>query len=152
YVPMDPDYPAERLVYMAGDAEVAMLLLSRRHAGGSPRVNLKQVWIDAEWETISQEETNNLGVAGDGENLADMIYTSGSTGNPKGVAIQHGGLSNLIQWHQRRYGITREDRSTLLARVGFDASVWELWPYICAGATVVIPRREIRGSTSELAT
>jgi acyl-coenzyme A synthetase/AMP-(fatty) acid ligase/acyl carrier protein len=65
-----------------------------------------------------------------------VIYTSGSTGQPKGVEITHGGLLNLVYWHQRAFSITPDDRASQLSALGFDAAVWELWPYLTAGASV----------------
>jgi amino acid adenylation domain-containing protein len=70
------------------------------------------------------------------DRLAYAIYTSGSTGTPKGVLVEHVSLSNLITWHVRQYQVTAEDRATLIASPAFDASVWELWPYLTAGASV----------------
>src|SRR5438067_2320309 len=72
----------------------------------------------------------------DPESLAYVIYTSGSTGRPRGVETRHRGLVNLATWHQRAYKVTAEDRATLVARPAFDASVWEMWPYLTAGASV----------------
>ena len=71
--------------------------------------------------------------------LAYVIYTSGSTGRPKGVEIMHAGLTNLVAWHKRTFTVTRSDRATQLASPAFDAAVWELWPYLTAGASVYIP-------------
>jgi non-ribosomal peptide synthetase component F len=73
------------------------------------------------------------------ENLAYVIYTSGSTGRPKGTELCHRGLVNLVAWHRETYQVSPADRSTQLASPGFDASVWELWPYLTAGASVHIP-------------
>jgi amino acid adenylation domain-containing protein len=84
------------------------------------------------------------------EQLAYVIYTSGSTGSPKGVAIQHDGLSNLVAWHCRAYSVTQDDRATLIAAPAFDASVWELWPYLTAGASVYIPDEATRASVAGL--
>src|SRR2546423_1574703 len=64
------------------------------------------------------------------ENLAYVIYTSGSSGLPKGVAITHGSLINLVRWHQRVYQVSAADRATQIAGLAFDASVWEIWPYL----------------------
>jgi amino acid adenylation domain-containing protein len=77
-----------------------------------------------------------------GGRLAYVIYTSGSTGAPKGTELCHRGLSNLIAWHRRAYGLTPADRSTLLAGPGFDASVWETWAPLTAGASLHIPPPE----------
>jgi amino acid adenylation domain-containing protein len=78
----------------------------------------------------------------EGEQLAYVIYTSGSTGRPKGVAVQHASLANLVRWHQQTYEVKPTDRATLLAGLAFDAAVWELWPYLTAGASLYIPAEE----------
>src|SRR4029079_11857528 len=91
-----------------------------------------------------REEREFRSVANGPLNLAYVIYTSGSTGVPKGVEIQHRGLSNLVHWHQSTYGIKTEDRATLLASPAFDAAVWEIWPYLSAGASIHIPDEETR--------
>ena len=83
-------------------------------------------------------------VAPNAESLAYVIYTSGSTGRPKGVQITHGGLMNLVFWHQRTFKVGPADRATLLASPGFDAAVWEMWPYICAGASIHVPDEWLR--------
>ena len=79
-----------------------------------------------------------------------MIYTSGSTGRPKGVEIEHRGLLNLVHWHQHKYGITPQDRGSQVAGPGFDASVWETWPYLAAGASLEIAAEEERISSEKL--
>lgn len=76
--------------------------------------------------------------------LAYVIYTSGSTGAPKGVEIEHGALARLIAWHIAAYRVGPADRAALLAYPGFDAAVWELWPYWAAGASCHIPPAEVR--------
>jgi acyl-coenzyme A synthetase/AMP-(fatty) acid ligase/acyl carrier protein len=68
--------------------------------------------------------------------LAYLIYTSGSTGKPKAVEVTHGNLMNLVLWHQRVFDISPEDRAPFMASVGFDAAVWEVWPYLTAGASL----------------
>ncbi len=85
-----------------------------------------------------------------GNGLAYVIYTSGSTGTPKGTELCHRGLSNLIAWHRRAYGLTPADRCTLLAGPGFDASVWETWAPLTAGASLHIPPPETIPSASAL--
>jgi non-ribosomal peptide synthase protein (TIGR01720 family) len=78
--------------------------------------------------------------------LAYAIYTSGSSGRPKGVAVEHRGLANLVSWHRRAYGIGPGDRASLVAAPGFDASVWEIWGCLAAGASLEIPDDEVRTS------
>ena len=74
------------------------------------------------------------------QDLAYVIYTSGSTGRPKGVQITHDSLLNLVFWHQRTFDVKPTDRASQLASPGFDAAVWELWPYLTAGASVHLAR------------
>ncbi len=97
----------------------------------------------------------DLGGPGEGtgvraSNLAYVIYTSGSTGRPKGVEIPHRGLLALVRWHRRVYGVTPADRAPQMAGEGFDASVWELWPYLLSGAAVVFPPDGVRANPAAL--
>jgi amino acid adenylation domain-containing protein len=73
------------------------------------------------------------------EDLAYVIYTSGSTGQPKAVEITNKSLLNLVEWHQRAFDISSADRASQVAKVSFDAAVWEVWPYLAAGASLYIP-------------
>src|SRR5207248_9387542 len=91
---------------------------------------------------------NNVGALS--SNLAYVIYTSGSTGQPKGVEITRASLANLILWHQQAFKVTAADRATQLARVGFDAAVWEIWPYLTAGASLHLPPEEILNDPAAL--
>ncbi|HEV2734163.1 MAG TPA: condensation domain-containing protein, partial [Longimicrobiaceae bacterium] len=82
---------------------------------------------------------------------AYVVYTSGSTGTPKGVVVTHGGLANLVDWHLAEFGVTSADRATQLAGLGFDASAWETWPYLAAGATLhLVADEETRASPEAL--
>jgi amino acid adenylation domain-containing protein len=78
------------------------------------------------------------------EQVAYIIYTSGSTGRPKGVPISHRGLLNLIFWHQQAFAVTAADRATQIAGLSFDATVWEIWPYLAIGASIQIVDEETR--------
>jgi amino acid adenylation domain-containing protein len=146
YVPLDPAYPDERLAFMLEDARVAVLLSEARLAVRLPEYQRRVVLLDGDCKVWAGERRENLGRAPSADNLAYAIYTSGSTGEPKGVAITHGGLVNLINWHRRSYGGQPGDRATLLAGPGFDASVWELWPYLAGGASLHLPSDETRAS------
>src|SRR5206468_8832608 len=82
--------------------------------------------------------------------LAYVIYTSGSTGKPKGVEITHRGLANLVSWHLQAFSVSAADRASHLAGLGFDAAVWELWPYLVAGASIHLADDVTRGSAELL--
>jgi acyl-coenzyme A synthetase/AMP-(fatty) acid ligase/acyl carrier protein len=79
-----------------------------------------------------------------------VIFTSGSTGEPKPVAVGHDSLLNLVEWHNRVFGVTAADRGSQLASIGFDAAVWELWPYLAAGASVHFLDDETRTDPAKL--
>ena len=148
YLPIDPAYPAERANFILSDSGAPIVLTRREHvarlSGGS-------------WRTICIEDLPAAGNAaappprlGDADDLAYIIYTSGSTGVPKGVEITHRNLRNLVDWHNHEFLTTAQDRATQIAGPGFDAAVWELWPYLAAGASIHIPSREARYSAAQL--
>ena len=106
--------------------------------------------LDRDWDSIGIEhDSAPLPYVGS-LNLAYVIFTSGSTGVPKGVQIAHRALMNLVAWHRRVYQVKPSDRATQIAAPGFDASVWEIWPYLAAGASIHIPNEAVRGTASEL--
>jgi amino acid adenylation domain-containing protein len=90
-----------------------------------------------------QSDANPLSALMTGD-LAYVIYTSGSTGRPKGVQITHDGLLNLVYWHQRAFEVSAADRATQLTSPAFDATGWELWPYLTSGASVYLLDEESR--------
>ncbi|WP_332961272.1 amino acid adenylation domain-containing protein, partial [Microcoleus sp. AR_TQ3_B6] len=144
YVPLDPGYPIERLAFMLEDAKVPILLTQQRLVGRLPKHGAKMICLDADWEFIAQKGTENPTRKVKADNLAYTIYTSGSTGKPKGVQIEHQGLLNLVFWHQQAFALSPADRATLIAGPAFDAAVWELWPYLTAGASIYIANEETR--------
>ncbi len=150
YLPLDPEYPLERLAFMLSDAQVPVLLTTEHLVEGLPTTWAQVICLDSDWESIAQHSEANPPHSTTPDNLAYVIYTSGSTGRPKGVEIQHSGLVNLVTWHQRVYNVMPIDRATQLAAPAFDASVWELWPYLTLGASIHILGEETRVSPSKL--
>ncbi|HVR98413.1 MAG TPA: amino acid adenylation domain-containing protein, partial [Thermoanaerobaculia bacterium] len=148
YVTLDPTYPRERLAFFLEDTGAAVLLTEARFAPLLPETGAPVIRLDADWESIAGDESAPPESGLSSENLAYVVYTSGSTGRPKGVEIPHAGLMNLVRWHQDLYGVRPEDRGTQIASPAFDASVWELWPYLCGGASLHIPDEETRLSPS----
>ncbi|HLF28784.1 MAG TPA: amino acid adenylation domain-containing protein, partial [Anaerolineae bacterium] len=136
YLPLDPNYPKERLAFMLADSRVAVLLTQAQLAARLPQSEAAVVCLDTEWDAIAGESVEDLASYPTLDNLAYVIYTSGSTGRPKGVLVPHAGLLNLVFWHIESYRVKPTDRATQVASIGFDASVWELWPYLAAGASI----------------
>jgi len=146
YVPMDPSYPRQRLSYILEDANILALLTEERVSGSLPKGKWRPVMLDRDAPAIANYPLHAPLDTATLDNLAYVIYTSGSTGTPKGVEITHANLINLVRWHQNVFTVTIEDRATQLASFGFDAAVWELWPYLTAGATVYITPDASRNS------
>ena len=121
-----------------------MLLTTSNLRERLPDLSGETVCLDSDWAQIARESEDDPAPSATADSLAYVIYTSGSTGEPKGVEVTHGGLTNLVSWHQRVYEVSPADRATHLAGLGFDASVWELWPYLCAGASLYLVSDEQR--------
>jgi amino acid adenylation domain-containing protein len=143
YLPLDLDYPAERIAFLLRDADVAAVLTAHAVADGLPDF-ARRVELDTDWPAIEARPATRPERVSGPANLAYVIYTSGSTGTPKGVALEHTGLVNLLSWHRRTYDVRPEDRATHLAGLAFDASVWELWPYLTAGSSLHLVPDEVR--------
>lgn len=152
FVPLDPAYPKDRLAFQLDDCGASVLMTQPRLRERLDTVpeNVTVVVVPADgsgFELESDRPLVSLSAAG---NLAYVIYTSGSTGQPKGVQIEHRALMNLVTWHQKLYHVAPADRATHLASPAFDASVWEIWPYLASGASVHIPSDETRISPAAL--
>ena len=147
YLPLDRSTPPARVAAIMADAGASILLADRgaqERIGGGPL----QV-IDIETASGS-ESTHLVSVDITHQSLAYIIYTSGSTGEPKGVEITHANLTNLIEWHLSAFDVTSADRASQVASLSFDAAVWEIWPYLTAGASVHIADELTRRSWEAL--
>ena len=152
YVPLDPAYPRERLAFMVRDSGARVLLTQNRLRAqmDSGDSSCQVLCLDGDAASLAIHPASNPLSGVKADRLAYVIYTSGTTGEPKGVELTHGGLLNLIFWHQRTYRVGPEDKATHVAGVGFDASVWEIWPYLTAGASLHLPTDEIRLTPEKL--
>ncbi len=131
YLPLDPDYPAERLAHMLADSAAPVVVTERAlrdRVTGPSAVCLEDL-----------PDAPAVDVPVHPDDAAYVIYTSGSTGRPKGVVVDHRGLADLCAWHVREYDVTPADRTGQVAAQGFDAAVWEVWPHLAAGASVHLP-------------
>jgi amino acid adenylation domain-containing protein len=145
YVPLDPSYPDERLAYMVGESGMPVVLSSEAKAGAAPcwTGGARVIRLDAR-APLPADGAPEPPAAVPPEALAYVIYTSGSTGRPKGVQVSRAGLLALAHWHLRAWEVTAGDRATLIASPAFDASVWEIWPCLTAGASLHVPDEETR--------
>ena len=151
YVPVDPEYPEERIKFILEDTAGLIIISSKESKNKLPASeDLVVIEIDGDRSAINKQSDENLQTSVESNNLVYVIYTSGSTGKPKGVMIEHKGLVNLIEWHNREYKVSSMSRATQMAGTGFDAFGWEVWPYLSAGATLFIVDDSKRLSPCEL--
>ncbi|HEU4647601.1 MAG TPA: non-ribosomal peptide synthetase [Gemmatimonadales bacterium] len=148
YLPMDPAYPTDRLAFMLDDAKAPVLVTNADLAHQLPAAQRELVKVDD--QGIAGPATAAPPVDVSSADLAYVIYTSGSTGTPKGVELTHGGLANLVAWHQQAFAVTADDRASHVAGLGFDAAVWELWPYLASGASLHLADEDTRNSAELL--
>ncbi|HWP43817.1 MAG TPA: amino acid adenylation domain-containing protein, partial [Blastocatellia bacterium] len=138
YVPLDPAYPAHRLRYVIEDADVRLIVTDSRLKDSLPADQVEVILIDRQWEQVSRESRQRVGIGVVSENLAYLIYTSGTTGRPKGVAIEHRSAAAFIQWAREEF----EDRflAGVLASTSlcFDLSVFEIFAPLSRGGKVIV--------------
>jgi amino acid adenylation domain-containing protein len=152
YVPLDPTSPTSRLAMLLEDSAVPLVVTQPDIAEQLPGGKWRTIVLDENGFVTSRPSDLALSRGNDAkpENLAYIIFTSGSTGRPKGVQITHANLLNLIHWHTQAFKVTSADKATIHASPGFDAAVWELWPYLAAGASVHIVDEAVRTSPEQL--
>ncbi|WP_190816260.1 non-ribosomal peptide synthetase [Saccharopolyspora pogona] len=147
YLPVDPEYPAERIAYLLGDAAPVCLLTTSDAAATLPETDVPRVLLDepevrAELATRPAHDLTDADRTGPllADNTAYVIYTSGSTGRPKGVLIPHRNVVRLFTSTQDWFGFGPDDVWTLFHSYAFDFSVWEIWgPLLHGGSLVVVP-------------
>ncbi|MGH2506810.1 MAG: non-ribosomal peptide synthetase [Ktedonobacteraceae bacterium] len=144
YVPLDPSYPPERLTYLVKDAQAPLLVTRQGLSQHFSEQPARIVCLDTDAHMLAQQSTADPLSTVTNNDLAYIIYTSGSTGLPKGVQITHSSLLNLVHWHQHAFAVTSADRATQVASPAFDATGWEIWPYLSLGASVSLPDEETR--------
>ena len=150
YVPLDPSYPSDRLLFMLEDAQVSVLVTEQSIAEDLSVAGVDSVCLDADAKALAEEGKDEPKTAFTFTDLAYVVYTSGSTGRPKGVRITHDSLLNLVYWHQKAFEVTAFDRATQITSPAFDATGWELWPYLTIGASVHLVDDETRVSPTLL--
>jgi amino acid adenylation domain-containing protein len=150
YLPLEPKAPAKRLQTMLQTAKVPVVLTNCKSHNLSGENGSRIVTLGHCKESIDSCSAKAPEVLITSDQTAYVIFTSGSTGVPKAVAVGHASLLNLMRWHIRAFDVTSADRATQLASIGFDAAVWELWPYLAAGASIHVVDDETRTDPEKL--
>ncbi|MEM8777867.1 MAG: amino acid adenylation domain-containing protein, partial [Cyanobacteria bacterium P01_G01_bin.49] len=161
YLPLDPNYPAQRLTFMVEDSKIAYLVTRSLRSPLPPLLRGDQIesnqdlqWIidlDQIQTQINQQPTTNLETKINPQNLAYIIYTSGSTGVPKGVQIPHHALSNFLLSMSQKPGLTPEDTLLSVTTLSFDIAALELYLPLIVGAKLVLVSRTLAQDGMELA-
>jgi amino acid adenylation domain-containing protein len=138
YLPIDLNHPEERISFMLEDAGVQILLTQKSLAQRLPKHNVKTIFIDTEWDDISNQSAKNPAAIAKADNLAYIIYTSGSTGKPKGVQIPNSSLTNYVYSAFDNFKMSSKDRVLQFASISFDAAAEEIYPCLCCGAALIL--------------
>lgn len=144
YVPFDPSYPQARIGYMMQNSQVTLLLTQEKFTeeldqfSNQSLLDADYIFVDADWQKISQESNENLPPIACANNLAYVIYTSGSTGNPKAVLIEHKGLVSLVTTTAPNIITNSTAKVSLLHSICFDFSVWVWAVSLSRGAQIIL--------------
>src|SRR6185369_5792229 len=145
YVPLDSNYPQERLRLIIEDAQVKLLLTTRRLAPPSEtKLYSRVIYVDEKWKEISARDERNRKSDVTAANLAYVIYTSGSTGNPKGVLVTHRSVVNHCQAMARLFDLQPSDKVLQFAPLNFDIAVEELFTSLASGAAIILLPAQLR--------
>ncbi len=142
YLPLDPEYPSERLEFMIDDANVSVVVTDAQSDRKLPRLNYKSILVDRVKDDIQAESSAELITKISPTDLAYVIYTSGSTGKPKGVMVEHSALTNLLLTQRNVFDITYADNVLLFASLNFDASIFSISLSLQNGATLFLGSKE----------
>ncbi|MER5693024.1 amino acid adenylation domain-containing protein [Streptomyces mirabilis] len=159
YLPVDPEYPVERIAFMLRDSAPALLLTTTRVLAGLPETGVRTLVVDRP-ETAEALRHRSGAAVDDRDRLgrlepwhtAYVIYTSGTTGTPKGVVMPTGSLVNLLRWHNDDLPRVPDSRTAQFTALSFDVSVQEITSALLFGKTLVIPDDDVRRDPDRLAT
>jgi amino acid adenylation domain-containing protein len=138
FVPLDPEYPRDRLAFMVEDAHIAVLLTQRRLEAELPEHSAMVLYLDSDWSSAGKgSESNPINETAD-DNLVYMIYTSGTTGRPKAVMVEHRNLVNCMMATQDRFNLSQDLVLSSGARFTFDITLFELFSPLLVGGTTIL--------------
>jgi amino acid adenylation domain-containing protein len=138
YVPLDPNYPPERLAYLLADSQMKILLTQSPLVSRLPASDIDLICVDTDWEVIDGQSQLNPNSEVNLTHLAYVIYTSGSTGKPKGVAIRHQGVANYLNWCIHAYEVSAGSGAPVQSSISFDATITSIFSPLLVGQKVVL--------------
>ncbi|HYP25634.1 MAG TPA: amino acid adenylation domain-containing protein [Blastocatellia bacterium] len=141
YLPLDPDYPIDRLAFLLQDAAAPVLVTQEHLLDRLPVVWAQVVCLDSDWDLIGQQSDQKPDAAVEPEHLAYVIYTSGSTGKPKGVMATHGAIANDALAMIALSGIGGSQRLFQMVSLSFDASAQQIFMTLGSGASLALHGR-----------
>lgn len=144
YVPLDPSFPRQRLDFMMENSRMPVILTQQKYAATFEGSSATVIVLDSESDELANGSDENLPVDVDPDNLAYVIYTSGSTGVPKGVAMPHRSLSNLISWQIDKFPGRTGARTLQFVSPSFDVSLQEMFATWCSGGSLILTTEEVR--------
>jgi len=143
YVPLDPEYPADRLAYILEDSNARAVILASSTRDRIPTATRAIVVLDEQRDEIARQPHDALDVERSPDDLAYVLHTSGSTGRPKGVMIPHRAVCNFLRSMACAPGLAASDAIVAVTTLSFDIAGLELWLPLVVGAQVVIAPREV---------
>ncbi len=153
YVPLEPSYPKERMLFILDDTQIKVIVTDTVLAEKWPLFVEKEchlLCLDAEADTIANQSIENVNVSLQFSNLAYVIYTSGSTGQPKGVMIEHRSVPNLIYGFAKYFQLAPNKRLLQFSSMNFDAIISDVFATLAYGATMYVVTTELRQSAEKL--
>ncbi|HZR54685.1 MAG TPA: amino acid adenylation domain-containing protein, partial [Streptosporangiaceae bacterium] len=156
YLPVDPEYPAERIAYILADARPVLLVCDQATAGRIPGDDIPRIVVDDQARAAAVAACAATGLLDEDRAVplrpahpAYVIYTSGSTGRPKGVVVQHRNVARLVAMTSGWVDAGPGDAWTLFHSYAFDFSVWEMWGALATGGRLVIVPYLVSRSAAE---
>ena len=150
YLPLDPEFPVERLAFIINDANVRLVLTEAHLKDRLPAESPQLVYLEALWPKLGSSKTEPPASRINTGNLAYVIYTSGSTGKPKGVEVPHRAVVNFLSSMAREPGIARDDTLLAVTTLSFDISVLEIFLPLTVGARLNIADRDTASDGTKL--
>ena len=142
YVPLDPDYPRNRLGFMLEDTQISVLITMQYLQPRLPHHTSHLVCLDTDWDDLSHLPIHNPENTTSVNDLAYIMYTSGSTGTPKGACIPHRAINRLVL-NTNYISLKSTDRIAHISNTSFDAATFELWGAMLNGSSLVVLKKEI---------